>query len=317
MTVHYTVEDRRATVRIDRPEVLNALDRSTLDGLADAFGRVAADESVGVAVLTGTGERAFCTGADLDEQHAFLERPDRYWEWMGHFIAAIDAIRHCPVPVVARLNGMTVGGGNELNMACDLAVAAEDVVLRHVGPSRGSVPAGGATQWLPLIVGDRRAREVLLLNRPFSARQALEWGWINRVVPRPELDTAVDELCDELLAKMPRIVRATKVQLDFWRDLAWSGTIRHAREWLTLHAASSEVREGLRSFEEKRPPDYERLRAELEGAPSDGSGEETTCPSCRRAVPPGMLFCGFCGARLEEATPPSEASQGAAEIHDA
>jgi enoyl-CoA hydratase/carnithine racemase len=260
VTVHYEVQGRRATVRLDRPEVHNALDRATLDAISDAFRQVAANASVGVVVLTGTGEQAFCTGADLDEQQAFLERPNGYWEWMGHFIAAIEAIRSCPVPVVARLNGMTVGGGNELNLACDLAVAADDVVLRHVGPSRGSVPAGGATQWMPLLVGDRRAREVLLLNRPISAQQALEWGWLTRVVPRAELDAAVDDLCDELLAKMPEIVRATKAQLDFWKDLSWSLTIRHAREWLTLHAASAEVAEGLGSFQEKRPPDYERLR---------------------------------------------------------
>jgi enoyl-CoA hydratase/carnithine racemase len=265
VTVHYEVRDRRATVRLDRPEVHNALDRATLDAISDAFRQVASDASVGVVVLTGTGEQAFCTGADLDEQRAFLERPDRYWEWMGHFIAAIEAIRGCPVPVVARLNGMTVGGGNELNLACDLAVAADDVVLRHVGPSRGSVPAGGATQWMPLLVGDRRAREVLLLNRPISAQQALEWGWLTRVVPRAELDATVDDLCDELLAKMPEIVRATKAQLDFWKDLSWSLTIRHAREWLTLHAASAEVAEGLGSFQEKRPPDYERLRKLRDG----------------------------------------------------
>jgi enoyl-CoA hydratase/carnithine racemase len=148
-------------------------------------------------------------------------------------------------------------------------VAADDVVLRHVGPSRGSVPAGGATQWLPLLIGDRRAREVLLLNRPVTAQQALEWGWINRVVPRAELDAAVDELCAELLAKMPEIARATKTQLDFWKDLSWSMTIRHARDWLTLHAASDEVREGLESFEQKRAPDYEALRRRHETGPHE------------------------------------------------
>ena len=274
-------------------------------------------------MLTGTGERAFSTGADLDEQHAFLRHAEGYWEWMGHFIAAVDAVRHCPRPTVARLNGMTVAGGNELNLACDLAVAADDVVFRHVGPSRGSVPAGGATQWLPLIIGDRRAREVLLLNQPISARHALEWGWVNRVVPRVHLDAAVDEICRELLAKMPQIVRATKVQLDFWRDLAWSSTIRHAREWLTLHADSEEVAEGLRSFDEKRPPDYERLRArsgrDEHRTPEQGTPEQGTpvaCPACGRAVPPGMLYCGFCGARVEPPAPPTEASQAEEEIHD-
>ena len=176
MTVHYDVVGRRATIRLDRPEVHNALDRPTLDALAQHLRPASADDRVGVVVLTGTGERAFCTGADLAEQAAFLERPNDYWAWMGHFIAAIDAIRTCPKPVVARLNGMTVGGGNELNLACDLAVAADDVVFRHVGPSRGSVPAGGATQWLPLLIGDRRAREVLLLNRPIERPAGARMG---------------------------------------------------------------------------------------------------------------------------------------------
>jgi enoyl-CoA hydratase/carnithine racemase len=272
VTVHYGVDGARATVRIDRPEVHNALDRETLDGLALRFREAAADDAIGVVVLTGTGERAFCTGADLDEQEAFLVRPNGYWEWMGHFIAAIEAIHGCPKPVVARLNGMVVGGGNELNMACDLAVAADDVVIRHVGPSRGSVPAGGATQWLPLLVGDRRAREVLLLNEPIDARTALDWGLVTRVVPRAGLDDAVDELCAALLAKMPEIVRATKAQLAFWKDLSWSMTIRHAREWLTLHAASAEVAEGLASFHEKRPVDYAALRARLAGAETESDG---------------------------------------------
>ncbi|MBA3852384.1 MAG: enoyl-CoA hydratase/isomerase family protein [Chloroflexi bacterium] len=272
MTVHYTVEGGRATVRLDRPEVLNALDRPTLEALRDRFREASADHGVGVVVLTGTGERAFCTGADLDEQKAFLDRPNDYWDWMSRFIEAIEAVKGCAKPVVARLNGMAVGGGNELNLACDLAIAADDVVLRHVGPSRGSLPAGGATQWMSLLVGDRRAREVLLLNRPITAQQALDWGWLNRVVPRADLDAAVDDLCDALLEKMPEIIRATKVQLDFWKDLSWSMTIRMAREWLTVHAGSAEVAEGLASFEEKRPVDYDALRRVMGAAPSDPQG---------------------------------------------
>ena len=267
MTVHYTVEGGRATVRLDRPEVLNALDRPTLEALRDRFREASADHSVGVVVLTGTGERAFCTGADLDEQKAFLDRPNDYWDWMSRFIDAIEAVKGCSKPVVARLNGMAVGGGNELNLACDLAVAADDVVLRHVGPSRGSLPAGGATQWMSLLVGDRRAREVLLLNRPITAQQALDWGWLNRIVPRAELDAAVDDYCEALLHKMPEITRATKVQLDYWKDLSWSMTIRMAREWLTVHAGSAEVAEGLASFEEKRPVDYEALRRSMGSTP--------------------------------------------------
>ena len=272
MTVHYHVEGRRATVTIDRPDVLNALDRATLDALRDRFAEASRDPAIGVVVLTGTGDTAFSTGADLAEQRAFLERRNGYWEWMGHFIDAIDAIRDCPVPTIARLNGMVVGGGNELNLACDLAVAADDIVIRHVGPSRGSIPSGGATQWLPVTIGDRRAREMLFLNREVPAAQALEWGLVSRVVPRGELDAAVDDLCGELLAKLPETIRATKAQVNFWKDLSWSVTIRNAREWLTIHADSDEVREGLASFGEKRKPDYERLRESLAGAGASGSG---------------------------------------------
>jgi enoyl-CoA hydratase/carnithine racemase len=268
VTVHYDVEGRVATVRLDRPEVFNALNRATLEGIRDSFHKASADHGVGVVVLTGTGERAFCTGADLDEQQAFLARPNDYWDWMGRFIEAIESIKDCAKPVVARLNGMVVGGGNEMNIACDLAIAADDVVLRHVGPSRGSLPAGGATQWMPLLVGDRRAREVLLLNRPISAQQALEWGWVNRVVPRAQLDQAVADYCDELLSKMPEIVRATRVQLNYWKSQSWAMTVQMAREWLTVHAASAEVAEGLASFHEKRHVDYERLRTDIEEAGS-------------------------------------------------
>jgi len=266
MTVHYDVQGRVATVRLDRPEVFNALNRGTLEGIRDAFVKASADHHVGVVVLTGTGDKAFSTGADLDEQKAFLDRPNDYWDWMSRFIEAIEAIKDCAKPVVARLNGMVVGGGNELNIACDLAVAADDVVFRHVGPSRGSLPSGGATQWMSLLVGDRRAREVILLNRPFTAQQAAEWGWINRVVPRADLDAAVADYCAELLSKMPEVVRATRVQLNLWKNLSWGMSIQMAREWLTIHATSAEVEEGLASFHERRAPNYERLRTDIEEA---------------------------------------------------
>jgi len=301
MTVHYRVDGRRATVTIDRTEVLNALDRATLDGIRDRFAEASRDPAVGVVVLTGAGESAFSTGADLREQESFLAQRNGYWEWMGHFIDAIDAIRDCPHPTIARLNGMVIGGGNELNLACDLAVAADDIVIRHVGPSRGSVPAGGATQWLPITIGDRRAREMLFLNREVTARQALEWGLVNRVVPRGELDAAVDDLCAELVAKLPETIRATKAQAHFWKDLSWSLTIRNAREWLTIHADSPEVREGLASFAAKRLPDYETLRKGMAGA----SGSSLTCPSCGRGpFAPDFSFCGYCGAAMLEEAPP-------------
>jgi enoyl-CoA hydratase/carnithine racemase len=256
----YTKNGERATITINRPEVYNCFNFRTLREMARAFEDASWDDAIGVVVLTGAGDKAFCTGADLDEQEQFVERPQDYWKWMGAFIEAHDRLRNIGKPTIARLNGMTVGGGNEFNMACDLAIAAEHVIVRQVGPARGSVPAGGATQWLPILVGDRRAREILFLCEPIPAKTALDWGLINQVVPLAELDAAVDAMAAKLLDRLPDIVRYAKQQTNFWKDFSWHSTVGHARDWLGIHSNSAEVREGLDAFHAKRPVDYEGLR---------------------------------------------------------
>lgn len=257
----YEKSGHRATVTMNRPSVLNCLDFPTLRELHRAFEDVSWDDTVRVLVLTGAGDRAFCTGADLKEQNeSCLDKPNDYWKWMGAFIEVHEKLRNIGKATVARLNGMVVGGGNEMNISCDLAIAADDVIIRQVGTARGSVAAAGATQWLPIIVGDRRAREILLLCEEIPAAKALEWGLINQVVPRAQLDTAVDAMCEKLIDKMPECTRYTKQQLNFWRDLSWHATIGHARDWLSLHNMSPEVHEGVKAFVEKRPVDYASLR---------------------------------------------------------
>ena len=298
----YTKRDQRATVVLNRPEVLNALDFQTLREMSRAFEDASWDDGVAVLVLTGAGDRAFCTGADLREQEQFLRQPREYWKWMGAFIEAHDRLRNIGKPTVARLNGLTVGGGNEFNLACDLAVAADDVIFRHVGPARGSVPAAGATQWLPLIIGDRRAREVLFLCEEFTAAQALAWGWVNRVVPPGRLDAEVDDLVSRLIEKLPEVTRYTKQQLNFWRDFSWHLTVGHARDWLTLHAGSAETHEGVHAFLEKRPVDYAGIRRRLaEGGSTEFLwGPHTrTCGACgAEGLPEAFAFCGRCGGSL-------------------
>jgi len=257
----YTKEDWRATLTINRPDVYNCLDLPTLREMSTAFEDAAWDDRVAVLVLTGAGRKAFCTGADMKEwRRDFLDRPRDFYKWMGVFIETFDRLRNIGKPTIARLNGMAVGGGNELQMSCDLAVAADDVIIRHAGTSRGSVAAAGATQWLPLIVGDRRAREMLLLNQPITARKALAWGLLTQVVPRRRLDSAVGALARALVDKLPECTRYTKQQLNFWRDFSWALTIGHARDWLTVHTGAEEIQEGIRAFTEKRPIDYRALR---------------------------------------------------------
>ena len=259
----YEKQGRRATVTFNRPEVLNCVDLLTLRELQLAFQDVSWDDSIAVMVLTGAGDRAFCTGADLKEQDAhFVDSPADYWKWMGEFCGAHERLRNIGKPTVARLNGIVVGGGNEFNLSCDLAVAADDIYIKQVGAAMGSVAAAGATQWLPLIVGDRRAREILMLCEDIPAAKALEWGLVNRVVPRDRLDAEVDAMCETLANKLPECMRYTKQQLNFWRDFSWSMTIGHARDWLSIHNRSPEVREGVDAFLAKRPPDYNRVRDE-------------------------------------------------------
>ena len=257
----YAKSGHRATVTINRAHALNALDFPTLRELAAAFEDVSWDDAIRVMVLTGTGERAFCTGADLKEQEReCLDKPNAYWKWMGAFIDVHERLRNIGKPTVARLNGIVVGGGNEMNMSCDLAIMADDTYIRHVGPARGSVPAGGATQFLPVIVGDRRAREILMLCEEIPAAKALEWGLVNQVVPRSRLDEAVTAMCDKLIDKLPECIRYTKQQVNFWRDLSWHMTIGHARDWLAIHNLAPEVKEGIQAFSEKRAVDYDAVR---------------------------------------------------------
>ena len=259
-TILYEKKDGRATVTFNRPKVLNAINHEMLTELSIAFKDASWDDAVAVLVLTGAGERAFCSGADLEEQKAFLQRPRDYWKWMGDFIEVHERLRNLGKPALARLNGIVVGGGNEFNLSCDLAVAADDIYIRHVGTSHGSVALAGATQFLPLAVGDRRAREILFLNEEIPAAKAEQWGLVNWVVPRGELDAKVDEVVEKLKAKFPEKTRYTKQQLNFWRDLSWHLTIGHGREWLSIHNTSPETWEGVQAFDEKRQPDYEAIR---------------------------------------------------------
>ncbi len=257
----YTKGNWRATITINRPKVYNCLNLETLQELGAAFQDASWDDNVAVIILTGAGDKAFCTGADMKEWNdSFLEAPNDFYKWMGVFIETFERLRNIGKPTIARLNGMVVGGGNELQMSCDLAIAASDIYFGHAGTSRGSVASAGATQWLPLIIGERRAREMLLLNERIPAKKALEWGLINEVVPRKKLDKAVDVMAEKLVNKLPECTRYTKQQLNFWRDFSWALTVGHLRDWLTVHTSALEIQEGIKAFNEKREIDYKALR---------------------------------------------------------
>lgn len=293
-----------ATITINRPHVLNATRTKTLMEMIQALQDATWDDGVVVIVITGAGDKAFCTGSDVKESaEDFIDKPRDYWKWMGLFTQFHDLLRNCGKPTIARLNGMAVGSGNEINMSCDLAVAAEHVIIRQVGSSVGSVAAGGATQFLSIMVGDRRAREILFLNEPIPAQKALEWGLVNYVVPADQLDAKVAELVEKLVNKFPECTRYTKQQLNFWKDFSWNMTIGHAKDWLSLHFSSYETHEGMQGFVEKRPPDYLAIREKLKnGEPSETRWGATVreCKACgAKYLPKEFDFCGKCGAKLD------------------
>ncbi|MBI5290656.1 MAG: enoyl-CoA hydratase/isomerase family protein [Chloroflexi bacterium] len=329
----YEKRDWVARITLNRPQAYNAYSTGTLAELAAAFRQAAFDDQVAVIVYTGAGDRAFCTGGDVKEYAArYMQAPRDYWKYMGLFSAYIESILNTGKPVIARLNGMAVGGGNESHLACDLSVMAEHAYVGQVGTSVGSVAAGGATQWLPLFVGERRARYMLMTNRRIPAYQALEWGLVNEVTPSvkkegrfvdhataeqiakaqkgqdgysidlTQLDEAVSALCDELIQKFPECMRYTKQQTNFWKDLAWHQTIGHARDWLSIHYTSWEPMEGMNAFVEKRPADFLKLRQKA----ADGESSEfmwgayaRACPACgARYLPEEFEYCGKCGAAL-------------------
>jgi len=299
--VIYTKKNYIATVAINRPDVLNCFDMQTLHELSTVYQDVSRDDSIAVLVITGVGDKAFCTGADLKEQEdPILKKPNDYYKWMYQFIEMHDRLRNIGKPTIARLNGMVVGGGNELNMACDLAIAADHVTIRQVGAARGSVAAGGATQWLPLIIGDRRAREMLLLCEPIDAYTALDWGLVNQVVPYSMLDEAVEQLAAKLYNKLPECSRYTKQQLNFWRDFSWGMTIGHARDWLSLHAGSFETAQGLNSFRKKQDMPYDVIRCKAAGptGPISPALNTKKCPNCDTQLAESYKFCSECGKQV-------------------
>ncbi|HEY6040557.1 MAG TPA: enoyl-CoA hydratase-related protein [Anaerolineae bacterium] len=303
--VLYEKQDWVARVTINRPQAYNAYTTTTVRELTMAFKDAMWDDSVAVVVLTGAGDKAFCTGGDVKEYaEVFTQRPRDYWKWMGEFIECHDLLRNIGKPVIARINGIVAGGGNEFNMSCDLAVMADHATIRQVGTRVGSVAAGGATQWLPIMVGDRRAREMLLTCDAIDARTALDWGLVNRVVPTEKLDDAVNELAQKLIDKFPECTRYTKTQVNFWKEMAWSQTVRHAQDWLSLHFATTEPYEGMTAFVEKRSPHYREMRSKaLEGAPEFLFGPYSqTCPNCgTKGLPGEFEFCGVCGTALKPA----------------
>ena len=248
----YTVDRGVATIAINRPDKLNAFRGRTVEDMVHAFNRAAWDDSIGVIVLTGVGERGFCTGGDQSTH-------DGNYDGRGLIGMPVEdlhaIIRNAPKPVIARVNGYAIGGGNVLVTLCDLAIAADTAIFGQVGPKMGSVDPGFGTALLSRVVGEKKAREIWFMCRRYTAADALAMGLVNKVVPMADLDAEVRAWCDELLDRSPTALSIAKRSFNADSDNIY-GIGAMGFQALKLYYASDESKEGVKALMENRKPDF-------------------------------------------------------------
>jgi len=252
--IHYAVKDRVATITINRPQVLNAFRARTCDELVHAFREAGYDREIGAIVLTGAGERAFCTGGD---QSGHTE--GGYAGGRGAVGMAVEemhtAIRDAAKPVIAKVRGYAIGGGNVLATLCDLTLAAESAIFGQVGPKMGSVDPGFGTAYLARVVGEKKAREMWYLCRRYSAAEALAMGLVNAVFPDDQLDAGVAEWCAEIVERSPTAIALAKTSFNADSEQI-RGLTGMAFQAVALYYGTDESKEGVAALKGKRKPNF-------------------------------------------------------------
>jgi dihydroxynaphthoic acid synthetase len=254
-TVIYESAHGICNLTLNRPEVFNALNLRLIRDLISALRRAESESEVQVVVLRGAG-KAWCAGGDLEELLKLTRGSARERRaYLLDFKGMIDTVRRISKPVIAAVHGACVGGGNELNIACDLTIASQKAKFGQAGPRVGSVPAFGVPQNLQMLVGEKRSREITYLCRGYTAQQAEAMGWINKVVPPEELDKEVEAWAGEILDKSPTAIAMAKKMHNAYYDLL-SSSAEMGVEMLTLFWGTPEAREGMLAFKEKRQPSF-------------------------------------------------------------
>ncbi|HEY8707379.1 MAG TPA: enoyl-CoA hydratase-related protein [Burkholderiaceae bacterium] len=255
--IYYDVKDYVGTITINRPKTLNAFTGDNIVEMQRLLDVASADAKVGVIVLTGTGDRAFCVGGDVN------------WEKDAGGKSGLEDLNftfnrqivECPKPVIARVNGYAIGGGHHIAYFCDFTVAAEHAIFGQNGPRVGSPAGGYIVSHSANVLGHKRARELWMLCRRYTAKQALDWGLANSVVPKEKLDEEVRKYADELLSLSPTCLRIVKrsfyhhMQPIMGRDM--SDLIK---EVAPNYFQTDEQQEGANAFLQKRKPDFSRFR---------------------------------------------------------
>jgi 2-ketocyclohexanecarboxyl-CoA hydrolase len=251
----YEVRNGVAWITIDRPDKMNAFRGTTCDELIKAFNKAGYDKGVGAIVLAGAGDRAFCTGGDQSAH-------DGNYDGRGTIGLPMeelhDAIRNVPKPVIARVQGYAIGGGNVLATICDLTVCSDKAIFGQVGPKMGSVDPGYGTAFLARVVGEKKAREIWYFCRRYSGPEAVAMGLANLCVPHDQLDSVVQQWGEELCERSPTALAIAK--RSFNADTAHqAGIAGLGMVALKLYYESEESKEGVAALKEKRKPDFRKF----------------------------------------------------------
>lgn len=250
-------DDGVAKVTINRPEVRNAFRPETVVEMQEAFHICRNDSSIAVVILTGEGDLAFCSGGDQrvrgDEGYVGGDGVPRL-----NVLDLQKQIRSLPKPVVAMVAGYAIGGGHVLHVVCDLTIAADNAVFGQVGPKVGSFDGGLGSSYLARLVGQKKAREIWFLCRQYSAKEALDMGLINEVVPLEDLETVTLQWCREMMQHSPMALRCLKTCFNADCD-GQMGLLDLAGNATLLYYMSEEAKEGREAFLEKRKPDFSQF----------------------------------------------------------
>jgi naphthoate synthase len=262
----FEVKDQVAWITINRPRVLNAFREQTLDEMIDAVKSTREDPSIACIVFRGAGDRAFSAGGDFYAMKRLTFTNGSMWN--DRMLGLAMAIRGVPIPAIAMVNGWCVGGGHELALWCDLVIASEKSMLGQTGAKVGACPTVGATQYLPRIVGERIAREMIFLAKRFDAKEAERIGLINKCVPEAKLMEETLAWCESIKSHSSQTIRMTKKSLNFESDQLYASW-QHGMELLAYVWGSEESLEGMNAFLEDRKPDFQKFRLQNKAALAD------------------------------------------------
>jgi len=255
--IKYAKAEGIAKITINRPEKRNAFRPLTVKEMIDALQDARHDAEIGVIILCGEGEKAFCSGGDQS-----IRGDSGYVDSEGsHHLNVLDFqrdIRTCPKPIIAMVAGYSIGGGHVLHMVCDLTIAADNAVFGQTGPKVGSFDGGYGASYMARLIGQKKAREIWFLCRQYNAQEALDMGLINTVVPYAELEEETIKWCKEILRNSPIAIRCLKAALNADCD-GQTGLQELAGNATMLFYMTEEGQEGRNAFNEKRPPDFSKF----------------------------------------------------------